>query len=84
MLKLCQLADDCKFGTTLNERLRDKIVVGLHYENLQRRLFTETKHTFYDAVSKALASKIADRQTRSIHSLAENNSSTFSMKKAEF
>ena len=41
----------------------------------------ETTLIFDDTALKSLASKIADRQTRSIHSPAENNSSTFSIKK---
>ena len=44
-------------------------------------MLAETTLTFDDAVSKALASEIADRQTRSIHSPAENTSGTFSIKK---
>ena len=37
LAELCQLAQTCEFGTFLNEALRDKFVVGMRSENIQKK-----------------------------------------------
>ena len=35
------MCEDCRFGTFLDEMLRDKLVVGVNDDNIQRRLLAE-------------------------------------------
>lgn len=64
--ELRRLADDCNFGSTLSERLRDQLVCGIRDEGLQRRLLTESDLTFESAKMKALAAETAAEQVRAM------------------
>ncbi|KAJ8957173.1 hypothetical protein NQ318_007734 [Aromia moschata] len=53
--ELRRLAGDCGFADTiLEEMLRDRIVCGVHDENLQRRLLTEPNHASNISLSGTL------------------------------
>ena len=40
--ELRRLAHDCNFGTTLEQRLRDRLVCGMNDDRIQRRLLSGT------------------------------------------
>ena len=44
--ELHHLAEHCKFGTTLNAILRDRLVCGMEEPRIQRRLLAEPDLTF--------------------------------------
>lgn len=64
---LRKLAEDCNFGNTLSERLRDQFVCGIQNESIQRTLLSETTLTLDNAVSKAYAAETAANQAKKIH-----------------
>ena len=66
LTELKRLSEDCEFGTTLNERLRDQLVSGLTIEGIQRQLLSETTLTFDETVKKALAGEAATAQVREL------------------
>ncbi|GBM97020.1 hypothetical protein AVEN_234747-1, partial [Araneus ventricosus] len=69
--ELRRLAEECNFGATLAERLRDQLVCGIKVikdEALQRRLLAESTLTFNEAFSRAVAAESAAEQAKHIHS----------------
>ena len=75
---LRKLAVNCKFGTVLQETLRDRFVCGLRHEAIQRRLLSETALTYAKAIETARAMEAADQDTRafkrpdlSVHKLSK-------------
>ncbi|GBO04308.1 Uncharacterized protein K02A2.6 [Araneus ventricosus] len=66
--ELRRLAEECNFGATLSERLRDQLVCGIKDEALQRRLLAESTLTFNEAFSRAVAAESAAEQAKHIHS----------------
>ena len=62
---LRRLATNCKFGTTLDETLRDRFVCGLRNEAVQRRLLSETELTHTKAMEMAQAMEAAERNAKS-------------------
>lgn len=74
--ELRQLAEECNFGATLTERLRDQLVCGLRDEAMQRRLLAETTLTFDDAIKRALAGEAAANQTREVQAQHTTSSTT--------
>ncbi|XP_042913373.2 uncharacterized protein [Parasteatoda tepidariorum] len=65
--ELRKLAEDCNFGETLSERLRDQLVCGIRDEEVQRRLLAESKLTLENAISVAVASEVAASLSKHIH-----------------
>nr|XP_054759433.1 uncharacterized protein LOC129265467 [Lytechinus pictus] len=61
--ELRRLANECKFGTILEEMLRDRIVCGVADDRIQRRLLAEPTLTFEKAKDIALAMELADKNT---------------------
>ena len=61
---LRKLAIHCKFGTYLEEALRDRFVCGLHNEAMQRRLLAETDLTLTKAMELTQSMEAADRNSR--------------------
>ncbi len=57
----------CKFGTYLNDALRDRLVCGLRIEAIQKRLLAVKELTFKDALDQAQAMEAADRNAKSLH-----------------
>ncbi|GBM67239.1 hypothetical protein AVEN_208946-1 [Araneus ventricosus] len=66
--ELRRLAEECNFGATLTERLRDQLVCGIKDEALQRRLLTESTLTFNEEFSRAVAVESAAERAKHIHS----------------
>ena len=58
---LRRLSEHCKFGTTLEDMLRDRLVCGISDDRIQRRLLGERELTFEKAVEIATATKMASR-----------------------
>ncbi|UYV64177.1 K02A2.6-like [Cordylochernes scorpioides] len=67
MATLRGLAEPCKFGSMLNEMLRDKLVVGVRSENLQKRLLQEGDDATLDTIYEiALSYEAAERDLLSM------------------
>ena len=49
LAELKRLSENCGFGTTLNEMLRDRVVCGTSDAKIQRRLLAEPKLTLESA-----------------------------------
>ena len=61
---LRKLATHCKFGTYLEEALRDRFVCGLHNEAMQRQLLAEAELTLTKAMELTQSMEAADRNSR--------------------
>lgn len=57
--ELRQLAIKCKFGDSLDEMLRDRIVCGVNDSRIQRRLLAEPNLTFTKVLEVAQALELA-------------------------
>ena len=57
--ELRKLASYCKFDANLNDSLRDRFVCGLRYENIQKRLLSESELTLDKAIELAIAMETA-------------------------
>ena len=66
------LAHTCEFGTTLNEMLRDRFVMGLNNEKIQQTLLAETELNFDRAVSIATARETASKDVQAMTSGSVN------------
>ncbi|UYV85054.1 hypothetical protein LAZ67_X004411 [Cordylochernes scorpioides] len=67
MATLRGLAEPCKFGSMLNEMLRDKLVVGVGSEDLQKRLLQEGDDATLDKIYEiALSYEAAERDLLSM------------------
>ena len=58
---LRRLSEHCKFGTTLEDMLRDRLVCGISDDRIQRRLLGERGLTFEKAVEIATTTEMASR-----------------------
>ena len=65
---LRRLAANCKFGTHLNDALRDRFVCGLHSESVQKKLLLEKNLTMATAVELAISVQSAEATTLAMHS----------------
>ncbi|KAL4721055.1 hypothetical protein ACJJTC_007008 [Scirpophaga incertulas] len=63
VIKIKELANTCGFqGDTLKEALRDRLVCGLHNENIQRKILSEAELLSFDAVyERALVLETANK-----------------------
>lgn len=66
--ELRRLAQDCNYGTTLDQMLRDRLVCGIEEDRVQRRLLSEPNLTFETAFKIALASEAANKNVLDLHS----------------
>ena len=66
--ELRQLATKCDFGNSLEEMLRDRIVIGVNDPNIQRRLLAEPNLTLRKATDIAQALETADRGAADLQS----------------
>ncbi|KAI7802842.1 hypothetical protein IRJ41_020318 [Triplophysa rosa] len=55
------LAQDCNYGATLNQMLRDRLVCGIDDDRIQRRLLSETNLTFETALKIAVAAETTSK-----------------------
>ena len=58
---LRRLSEQCQFGTTLEDMLRDRLVCGINDDRIQRRLLAERELSFEKAVEIALAHEMASK-----------------------
>ena len=65
---LRKMTEFCEFGTTLNEMLRDRLVVGVNDERIQQRLLSEKELTWEAAISKARSMEAAASNMRDMQS----------------
>ena len=61
--ELRRLATNCKFGTSLDDALRDRFVCGLKSEDIQKRLLTEKELTMKGAVELATSLYSAEKNS---------------------
>ena len=71
--ELRHLSEHCKFGTTLNEMLRDRLVCGVEEPKIQRRLLAEHDLTFDKAFELAIASESADKNAKDLQQPASTS-----------
>lgn len=64
--ELRRKAARCKFGTNLEEAIRDRLVCGLKSESTQKRLLTEAELTLVKAVSIAQSMEAAHKQSQTM------------------
>ena len=69
---LKSLACTCNFENSLNDMLRDRLVVGLRDQKIQRTLLTNSELTFDDAVKHAVSMDVASREVQIIQSGSVN------------
>ncbi|XP_039887198.1 uncharacterized protein K02A2.6-like [Simochromis diagramma] len=64
--ELRRLAQDCNYGNTLQQMLRDRIVCGIKDDRIQRRLLSEIDLTFDKALSIAVAMETANKNAQDL------------------
>ncbi|UYV68256.1 K02A2.6-like [Cordylochernes scorpioides] len=82
MATLRGLAEPCKFGSMLNEMLRDKLVVGVRSENLQKRLLQEGDDATLNKIYEiALSYEAAERDLLSMKKVDYADANVHDVKK---
>lgn len=64
--ELRKLSQDCNYGETLSQMLRDRLVCGINDDRIQRRLLSETALTFESALSIAQAMESANKNVQDL------------------
>ena len=70
---LRSLTEHCNFGDTINEMIRDRFVVGIEEERIQRRLLSETTLTLEKAIQMAESMSLADKELKDIKRTTEQS-----------
>lgn len=70
---LRKLADKCDFGITLNDMLRDRLVIGVNDDRIQRRLLSETKLDYKRAEEIARSMQLASKNLQDINASQKSN-----------
>ena len=70
--ELRPLATHCEFNATLNDSLRDRLVVGLRSESILKRLLSQKTLTFAEACDIARSMEAADCNTKSMQEGGNN------------
>lgn len=68
--ELRKLAQDCNYGETLPQMLRDRLGCGINDDRIQRRLLSETNLTFESALSLAQAMESANKNVQDLQAKA--------------
>ena len=63
---LQRLASRCQFGAFLSEAIRDKLVCGMHSENIVKVLLTKANLTLEKAMEVSQAMEAADAQSKEL------------------
>ena len=71
-VSLRKLSEHCKFGTNLNDTLRDRFVCGLKSETMQKKLLTEVDLTYENAVKIAVSMESASKDVQELHGKSEH------------
>ena len=66
MAELRNLATHCQFGASLNDTLRDRLVVGLRNETTQKRLLSETDLDLEKAINLSVAMETAAKDAAEV------------------
>lgn len=74
-VSLRKLSEHCKFGQSLNDTLRDRLVCGLLNENIQKRLLSEKDLTYEKALEISLSMESAQKDVKELHGVAVNKMS---------
>ena len=72
--ELRRLAEHCKFGQTLDEMLRDRLVCGIADSRVQRRLLAEPDLTLKTALELAQAHEMAEKGTQQLQQRPQSSS----------
>ena len=64
---LRNLSKHCNFGTTLNTMMRDRLVVGMNDEKIQRKLLQEAGLTFEKALEIAVAMETTNKNLKELN-----------------
>uniref|UniRef100_A0A1A7YSF0 Gypsy retrotransposon integrase-like protein 1 n=2 Tax=Iconisemion striatum TaxID=60296 RepID=A0A1A7YSF0_9TELE len=64
--ELRRLAQDCNYGNTLEQKLRDRLVCGINEDRIQRRLLSEVDLTCEKALSIAVAAETANKNAQDL------------------
>ena len=64
--ELRKLSEQCQFGASLDEMLRDRLVCGVKDGRLQRRLLAEPDLTFKKAFELCQASELAEKNAKEL------------------
>ena len=70
------IAEHCKYGATLQEMLRDRLVCGVNHKTIQKRLLSERDLTYEKAYSLAQAIEAAERDAENLKPGAVGTSTT--------
>ena len=73
MSELRKLAENCNFGTALNDHLRDRLVCGVADERIQRLLLVEPNLTLEKAYDICVAQELATRDANVLKGTAESS-----------
>ncbi|XP_037501208.1 uncharacterized protein K02A2.6-like [Rhipicephalus sanguineus] len=68
-----RLAEKCNFGAALERMLRDRIVCGVHDEDVRRHLLTQRKLTLEQAECFAISAQEAAENARIMHSTEQGS-----------
>ena len=63
---ICVSTENCGFGESLNEMLRDRIVCGINDDVIQKRLLAEADLKFDKAVQQAQSMETAARNVKEL------------------
>ena len=66
LAQLKQLAEYCKFGDTLQQMLRDRLVCGIAQERWQKRLLAEDGLSYDKAVKLLLSMEVAEQEIKDL------------------
>lgn len=72
--ELRRLAEHCQFEASLDDMLRDRLVVGIQDNRTQRRLLTEGDLAFQKAFQLAQSMELAAQHAESLHLGADQQS----------
>ncbi|CAB3995696.1 Retrovirus-related Pol poly from transposon, partial [Paramuricea clavata] len=64
--ELRRMTEHCKFGTSLDNMIRDRLVCGINNEKIQRRLLAEPELTYKKAVELSLAMESASKHVEDL------------------
>lgn len=71
-----EIADDCEYGTVLEDMLRDRLVFSIADKRVRNRYLRETKLSYVDARDMALAAEAADKDAKQIQAGQDRDDSS--------
>ena len=63
---LRQISENCGYGASLKEMLRDRLVCGVNHDGIQRKLLSEKDLTYDRAYELSMAVEAAERNTKDL------------------